>query len=216
MEIQVATPLGPFTVTVEAAHESTSHVSGVGYVTRIAPQVKISGTVKVRGIAYTVHRRHFWTDTPRPVCINDPTLNYAVIETDETTRWGRNLNDNGFKRVNTGKKVDVFTATYDRLSEAVDAVLKAIETSEQDWRTESLRMRLAAQIKAATDEVEAFRAQATEAYQRAEAHRAELAKLDGANSVCERCGTAVDESHFDPDAGLCDNCTDNNASRVIL
>jgi hypothetical protein len=33
---------------------------------------------------------------------------------------------------------------------------------------------------------------------------------------CECCGAVVDEPHFDPDSGLCDDCSDYNASRVVL
>lgn len=39
---------------------------------------------------------------------------------------------------------------------------------------------------------------------------------DGETFECERCGKTVPDEHFDHDAGLCDDCTDNNAGRVVL
>jgi hypothetical protein len=42
------------------------------------------------------------------------------------------------------------------------------------------------------------------------------AETDAETETCERCDATVDESHFDPDCGLCDDCSDHNASRVVL
>lgn len=38
--------------------------------------------------------------------------------------------------------------------------------------------------------------------------------LDGYR--CERCNTLAPDEHFDHDCGLCDDCVDYNASRVVI
>jgi hypothetical protein len=52
-----------------------------------------------------------------------------------------------------------------------------------------------------------------------EAQAAAIAEYedDEAGHTCERCGAQnVPDGNFDPDCGLCDDCTDYNASRVVL
>lgn len=160
---------GELSATPEGAHENTYYDRAAGaHVTDIEPTILITGTLKVRGIAYDVHKRYRWTRRAHDV--------YTAGRVLGRTHWQSTSHENGFRRVDSGKKPEWDSFTGKTLTAVVDGVLESL-AARTDWRKASLRLRLESMLRAAETSAAQAMENYNEAIARAEKVKAELAEM---------------------------------------
>lgn len=166
---------GSLTVTVIRATKQDGWADGGGREQWTEAAVHVDGEVKLRGIPYAVAGVAYrWLRHPRRVYVEHK-------ETSETTHWQwdheETRYDGGYRRLDTGRKVESRTATDKALDALVGEALAAFAEAHPDWQRESFAMRLESKILGEEEEAALLRKRALAHDEAANRLRLELERL---------------------------------------